>query len=362
MKINLIDDTALIETTSTKNVLEKDRTILGLRNSASNSIVRQEVIKTSGTHKKRSSRPHVCGNVRMNQENGNVGFTERVKFQENEILGFHCGNKKVTRGCGLKQQESFEVEENVMVKSRESGHLGDIEQERKFRDDENVGSSLKKQECYDGNGFEEEPELMDFTQRVKIQEKVSSRNCCLIGAGNMGGNEKGMLGIDTKQEMNSKTIQVWVARGKVHGNNETTLKDGKVSTIEMLEVQSENESGRKIMGTLICYSRKQMEDLRFVNMEKQNKKWCAIYSELGPAVKKEYDGLLDCSHHHHHHSHLDINRKVTAHGILGVYLLLISCVYCSFRRDLLRNFRSCALFGSSPFRFFLEVLCKIVYI
>ncbi|KAK1351610.1 hypothetical protein POM88_054182 [Heracleum sosnowskyi] len=207
MKINLVDDTALIETTSIKNVLKKERTILGVRHkNASNTNVHQEMIKTQQptdivSTKKRSSPIHVCGNASMNQENGNVGFTERLKFQENANLGFHVG------ACG---------------------------------------------------------------------------------------NKKLIPGFDKNQEKNVKTIQVWVARG------DKSQKD-------------QVHSGKKIVATTISYSRKQMEDLRFVNMEDQNQKWAAIYCQFGPAVKKEYDGLLDC----HHHPQLYIKKKVTAHGILS---------------------------------------------
>ncbi|KAL8100027.1 hypothetical protein AgCh_032326 [Apium graveolens] len=227
MKINLVDDTALIETTSTKNVHKKERTILGLRhNNASNTNVDDAIIKTqqpmrNAFPKKRSSLLHVCGNVTVNQENGNVGFTEKLKFQETANMGFHVDAKLI------------------------------------------MGCSLKKQEC-----CQEDKKM--------IQEKVC-------------GIEKGMLCVDKNQEKNVKTVQVWVPRG------------GKV------------QDKAEIVATSISYSRKQMEDLRFVNIEDQKKKWAAIYRQLGPAVIKEYDALLDCDHH----LQLSVKKKVTARGILG---------------------------------------------
>lgn len=329
MKINLIDDTALVETTSVKNVPKKERTILGLRHNASNSNnVNEETIKRTSQEpmrtitkasaivnkNKRSSSLQVCGNVRKNQEIGNV------KFQENENLDFHvdgCGLKKVTLGYAgsLKKKERFEEYEDLrgLLKSKN------------IQENEDVGCGLKKQESYDANGFEEEAKLLDFHERVMIQEnvngvsdtyqeKVSTRNCCLHRVENITENEKGMLGFDTNQEKIGKTIQVWVARGKLEDKYETTFKDEKVSTNEMVEVQSGDGSGKKIVGTTISYSRKQMEDLRFVNKEDQTRKWGVIYCELGAAVKKEYDGLLDCNHHY---PQLDIKKKVTTHGILG---------------------------------------------
>ncbi|KAM7489967.1 hypothetical protein LguiB_027451 [Lonicera macranthoides] len=48
-----------------------------------------------------------------------------------------------------------------------------------------------------------------------------------------------------------------------------------------------------------AYSRKEMEALRFVNIEGQKKKWVEIYCGFGPSVTKEYDGLVDCNQQKH---------------------------------------------------------------
>lgn len=47
------------------------------------------------------------------------------------------------------------------------------------------------------------------------------------------------------------------------------------------------------------YSRKEMEALRFVNLEAQQKKWAEVYCGLGPNVAKNYDGLIDCNNQKH---------------------------------------------------------------
>lgn len=47
------------------------------------------------------------------------------------------------------------------------------------------------------------------------------------------------------------------------------------------------------------YSRKEMEALRFVNLEAQQKKWTEVYCGLGPNVAKNYDGLIDCNNQKH---------------------------------------------------------------
>lgn len=84
-----------------------------------------------------------------------------------------------------------------------------------------------------------------------------------------------------------------------------------------------NEDGSKIV-----YSRKEMEALRFVNVEAQREMWKKIYDGLGFAVAAAYDDLASCNHQKvsKHQKHIRLNfdprkrfeKKELAPSILGL--------------------------------------------
>lgn len=86
------------------------------------------------------------------------------------------------------------------------------------------------------------------------------------------------------------------------------------------------------------YSRKEMEALRFVNLEAQQKKWAEVYCGLGPNVAKDYDGLIDCNNQKHIQIDFDPRQQFGKKekkipGVFGMYSF--SRRTCSFRLYLL---------------------------
>lgn len=57
-------------------------------------------------------------------------------------------------------------------------------------------------------------------------------------------------------------------------------------------VQDFEYETKKRQGPRICYSREEIEALRFVNVDKQKNKWVEIYCGLGPLLVNEYDCLV----------------------------------------------------------------------
>lgn len=81
-----------------------------------------------------------------------------------------------------------------------------------------------------------------------------------------------------------------------------------------------------------AYSRKEMEALRFVNVEEQKKKWVEIYCGFGPSVTKEYDGLVDCNHQKHIRVNFDprplLKKKDAGPPILSMFSSFnLSCFF-----------------------------------
>ncbi|XP_057489258.1 LOW QUALITY PROTEIN: uncharacterized protein LOC130775161 [Actinidia eriantha] len=88
----------------------------------------------------------------------------------------------------------------------------------------------------------------------------------------------------------------------------------------MGEVQ--NGCGKRGDEAKRAYSRKVMEDLRFVNLEAQMKKWVEVYCGLGPIVAREYDGLIDSKSQKHIQLNFDprhqfAKKEKNTSGILG---------------------------------------------
>ncbi|KAG8369531.1 hypothetical protein BUALT_Bualt14G0023200 [Buddleja alternifolia] len=90
-------------------------------------------------------------------------------------------------------------------------------------------------------------------------------------------------------------------------NNENDCAERNTKRQEKKEKKSKRRGGRarKNKDVLSCYSdekkekkglqysRKEMEALRFEELEYQKRKWVEVYCGLSPIVAQEYDGLLD---------------------------------------------------------------------
>ncbi|XP_028100604.1 uncharacterized protein LOC114299969 isoform X3 [Camellia sinensis] len=85
--------------------------------------------------------------------------------------------------------------------------------------------------------------------------------------------------------------------------------------------KAQNSLEKKGDGTKRAYSREEVEALRFVNLESQQKKWIEIYCGLAPIVAGEYDGLIACNHQQHIQINFDprkqFGKKKKTPAVLG---------------------------------------------
>ncbi|CAL5391835.1 unnamed protein product [Camellia sinensis] len=85
--------------------------------------------------------------------------------------------------------------------------------------------------------------------------------------------------------------------------------------------KAQNSLEKKGDGTKRAYSREEVEALRFVNLESQQKKWVEVYCGLAPIVAREYDGLIDCNHQKHIQINFDprkqFGKKKKTPAVLG---------------------------------------------
>ncbi|XP_059653591.1 uncharacterized protein LOC132300500 [Cornus florida] len=115
------------------------------------------------------------------------------------------------------------------------------------------------------------------------------------------GNKKNMKEeADERKEKRSR--RKGKAGKKASGANE---KEKILTPIAEARIACEIKSGKAKR----AYSKKQMESLRFVDVEAQRKKWMEVYCGLGPSVAREYDSLVECNHQKHIHVNFDPRRQ-----------------------------------------------------
>lgn len=187
-------------------------------------------------------------------------FTERMK-DEISI----SENSKKFNVCASETQEfstHFVADESSIKKNDEAKSSFNMEEKK---DDGSVRCSLKI-------------EVIDDTAMIDISQVGKS---CSI--------DKNIKGFDGKSGRNRK---------KKNANQMVAIK-AKVRNME--EAKEKNVNGCKINGgeEKRVYCRKELENLRFVGMEKQRKMWVEVYCGLGDTVQKEYDGLVDSNTQKH---------------------------------------------------------------
>ncbi|KAK3022845.1 hypothetical protein RJ639_046990 [Escallonia herrerae] len=155
--------------------------------------------------------------------------------------------------------------------------------------------------------------------------------------------ERGSMGAANYPKWNGDQKNV---KQEMDGKNEkrSRKRGGKGRKKRMVEAQ--NGFQKKGSGSEHVYSMKEMEALRFVNVDEQRKKWIEVYCGLGPAVVGEYDGLVDCNYQKQFEVNFDprqqFRRKEAAHATCGASSFL-NPLY-SFRfyfKFLFENFVNC---------------------
>ncbi|XP_070041987.1 uncharacterized protein [Nicotiana tomentosiformis] len=125
--------------------------------------------------------------------------------------------------------------------------------------------------------------------------------------------------IDISQGGKSRTVDKRFKSGtnrkKKNANHQVEKENGekmvarKAKGRTMAEAKEKNvliSDGFKRKGgeEKMVYRRKELENLRFIGIEEQRKKWVEVYCGLGDTVQKEYDGLLQSNTQNHIRGHL----------------------------------------------------------
>ncbi|KAL0451960.1 UNVERIFIED_CONTAM: hypothetical protein Slati_1174100 [Sesamum latifolium] len=147
-----------------------------------------------------------------------------------------------------------------------------------------------------------EPEIEEQTtakiqeeEQVQCSEKCALKNpmiddaafmeSCLLGNGKCDGDgngtERNRKWEETKEKKEKKP--------KRRGGRARKNKD-------ILNFTSNEKNEKRLQ-----YSRKEMEALRFQELEDQKKKWVEVYCGLGQQVAQEYDGLVELAKSHQKH-------------------------------------------------------------
>ncbi|KAK2990657.1 hypothetical protein RJ640_007791 [Escallonia rubra] len=130
--------------------------------------------------------------------------------------------------------------------------------------------------------------------------------------------ERGSMGAANYPKWNGDQKNV---KQEMDGKNEkrSRKRGGKGRKKRMVEAQ--NGFQKKGSGSEHVYSMKEMEALRFVNVDEQRKKWIEVYCGLGPAIAGEYDGLVDCNYQKQFEVNFDprqqFRRKEAAYATCG---------------------------------------------
>ncbi|CAK9171284.1 unnamed protein product [Ilex paraguariensis] len=220
-------------------------------------------------------------------ELGSGAETHVVKFNDTAT------SIEILSDSNAKNEGAFEHSSQIVEKM---GVLENKETVEKKNDGGSSRCALKMIEVVDdtavieiglvsevGNGCEKEIGFLGFDKN--LERNFNRKNMKQEMDGNM------------KQETDGKKVKRLRRRGKGEkkglGMNGT---GGDMNLIHMAEAQYVYEKKGDEAKTV--YSRREMQAMRYVDMEEQRKKWIEVYCGLGPAVAREYDGLVECQQQH----------------------------------------------------------------
>ncbi|PSS35902.1 Gem-associated protein [Actinidia chinensis var. chinensis] len=175
-------------------------------------------------------------------------------------------------------------------------------------------------------GLKGNDETRKCVLKIEVIDETAVIDTTACEVGNGIGKEKGLMGCDTNihnNVMKQETDGMRERRPRRRGKSARKLSgtNGKETILtQMGEVQ--NECGKRGDEAKRAYSRKVLEDLRFVNLEAQMKKWVEVYCGLGPIVAREYDSLIDSKSQKHIQLNFDprhqfAKKEKNTPGILG---------------------------------------------
>ncbi|XP_028111076.1 uncharacterized protein LOC114309532 [Camellia sinensis] len=214
--------------------------------------------------------------------NCEAGFSGNREFGVESIANAITHASKVTDFESARERmvDSIKIEDEFDHFSRVDGKLSSMES---TDTDEKASVSERMHKMVESDSLKieviDETAVIDTTRASKLENGI--------------GNEKGFVGFAKTDGMKEKRPQ---RRGK--GAEKLSGSNGKEKILIDMD-KAQNSLEKEGDGTKRAYSREEVEALRFVNLESQQKKWIEIYCGLAPIVAGEYDGLIACNRQKH---------------------------------------------------------------
>ncbi|KAK4420226.1 hypothetical protein Salat_2435600 [Sesamum alatum] len=146
-----------------------------------------------------------------------------------------------------------------------------------------------------------EPEIEEDTAKIQEEEQVRCSEKCALKIpviedtafieGSLLGNGK-FDGDGNGSERNRKREETKEKKEKKHKRRGGRARKNR----DILNCTSNEKNEKRLQ-----YSRKEMEALRFQELEDQKKKWVEVYCGFGQQVAQEYDGLVELAKIHQKH-------------------------------------------------------------
>ncbi|KAL4273122.1 hypothetical protein GQ457_13G028360 [Hibiscus cannabinus] len=202
------------------------------------------------------------------------GFLQREKKEasfgvqdfDSQVNAIEAAKKRDIKGKALDPQTSMEAEKNRSFRAKDLDFRATLPLKIEVIDDTALIGSF--------------PLSKTGTGGVKYEKKKKKKK-----------KEKGKLEIDEKKAKRSRK--------------------GKIARKVLGEAVMRSMDSAKIT-TKMMYSRKELEALRFANMEEQYNLWSDVYAGLAIDVIREYEDLASCK------PHQNMARKATVPSTVGL--------------------------------------------
>ncbi|CAL5337026.1 unnamed protein product [Camellia sinensis] len=240
--------------------------------------------------------------------NCEAGFSGNREFGVESIANAITHASKVTDFESARERmvDSIKIEDEFDHFSRVDGKLSSMES---TDTDEKASVSERMHKMVESDSLKieviDETAVIDTTCASKLENGI--------------GNEKGFVGFAKTDGMKEKRPQ---RRGK--GAEKLSGSNGKEKILTDMD-KAQNSLEKEGDGIKRAYSREEVEALRFVNLESQQKKWIEVYCGLAPIVAGEYDGLIACNRQKHIQINFDprkqSGKKKKTPAVLGLKLV-----------------------------------------
>jgi hypothetical protein len=288
------------------------------------------------------SKKSKCSEIIINEENQELGFASgadrTLQVLESSISG--CGGfvKKVEAfGEEEPKNENGEVgfvsdgeakqgilvsgtadnEEKVFAKSEtelESQSFLEVKKKKLLKD---LEDKIHAEKVTDFEGSLK-IEVIDETALIEVNDQCAERK------GNKNGNQE----VDGKK---ARRLRRKAKKVSEMMNGRLFEMKGRLMNV-VVNGENENACRKSGDGTKKVYSRKEMEALRFANIEEQRKNWKEIYEGLGAAVAREYEDLASSKHQKQIRVNFDprqhFGKKELAPAILSKYCYFFHFLCC----------------------------------